>query len=542
MKKVEQHYWFGFAALIIVLIFMASVLWMRDHPFGIGWDEAEYFDRALSDLNHLKDDGLVAFVRGMLFEDTIRPPAYRLLVIPFTFVFGFSPATVRLVSLSIFVFGLVFVYLTAKNIAGPSAGAFALIFLSLSPIMIFSSLLFGTEYPLFLATTAMLFFLFRNWNRENDASYGWVGLGLSLGLGALAKTSFALVAGPVLAVSFLLSWRKIIANPKPKFFLRAAGLGLIIAFPWWILNYRPALWYAKYSSSFARHSLGPLSVSTFIKRLELYWQSAVGPMLSVLLIAVLLVFLFRRMGKHQTNISRTEGTVILVCFLSSLPIIFAQLIGKNDNLRHIAPALILMAVGMGILAKATFWTQARILAAAASFLFGVQLLMTVSPILNPVIYPTDVELFYRPPWLVMARAEQWDWEPLRELAHSYSIQEPAISFLGAGSEFNWPAITYPWALNKEGLTEVKWLWRYEDGPINWDKVMDSIIDSDLVLTAPNYVGDPADRQDLDNQYNQEFALRLENDPRFFGPIHLTLGRFEPVELAVFVNKSVLASH
>jgi hypothetical protein len=50
------------------------------------------------------------------------------------------------------------------------------------------------------------------------------------------------------------------------------------------------------------------------------------------------------------------------------------------------------------------------------------------------------------------------------------------------------------------------------------------------------VGQATDRQNLDNQYNREFADRLTADPLFQGPIHLQMGRFEPLEVLVFVKK------
>jgi hypothetical protein len=65
--------------------------------------------------------------------------------------------------------------------------------------------------------------------------------------------------------------------------------------------------------------------------------------------------------------------------------------------------------------------------------------------------------------------------------------------------------------------------------------MRTISTSDVVLTAPKYVGAPADKQDLDNQHNGEFLQRLKNDPRFKGPLVIYLGRFTPVEVAVFFN-------
>ena len=67
-----------------------------------------------------------------------------------------------------------------------------------------------------------------------------------------------------------------------------------------------------------------------------------------------------------------------------------------------------------------------------------------------------------------------------------------------------------------------WLWRYEDGPLDWQKVMDATGKSDIVLTAPHYVGEVRNKEDLDNQHNAEFAARLSADPFFRGPIRLEM--------------------
>jgi hypothetical protein len=98
---------------------------------------------------------------------------------------------------------------------------------------------------------------------------------------------------------------------------------------------------------------------------------------------------------------------------------------------------------------------------------------------------------------------------------------------------------YPWL--QQGLTfpDVTWLWRYEDGPIDWQKVMDSAAKSDLVLTAPHYIGQITDRQDTDNQHNAEFAERLAQDPRFLPPLHLLMGQLDPVEVLVFRKSNLV---
>jgi len=83
-----------------------------------------------------------------------------------------------------------------------------------------------------------------------------------------------------------------------------------------------------------------------------------------------------------------------------------------------------------------------------------------------------------------------------------------------------------------------WLWRYEDGPIDWQKVMNGAEHSDIVVTAPGYVGEELIQEDVDNRYNAEFAERLSRDPLFRGPIHLTMGRFAPIDVQVFVKSTL----
>jgi len=61
---------------------------------------------------------------------------------------------------------------------------------------------------------------------------------------------------------------------------------------------------------------------------------------------------------------------------------------------------------------------------------------------------------------------------------------------------------------------------------------------DIALTAPGFEGQATDRQDFDNRDNREFAERVSRDPRFRGPIRLKMGRFEPVEVTVFVKAAL----
>jgi hypothetical protein len=153
------------------------------------------------------------------------------------------------------------------------------------------------------------------------------------------------------------------------------------------------------------------------------------------------------------------------------------------------------------------------------------------------------------PWRSMIRYEQWDWSPVREISQNCGIETPKISFLGASRTFNPPEIQYPWVAaetstrNKELNipADPVWLWQYEQGAPDWNKLMDAAEQSDIVLTAPNYTGEPGSLDGLDNKYDAEFADRLERDSNFQKPIHVEMGRFTPVDVVVFVKSTYACS-
>ena len=67
----------------------------------------------------------------------------------------------------------------------------------------------------------------------------------------------------------------------------------------------------------------------------------------------------------------------------------------------------------------------------------------------------------------MARFEQWDLEPVWNIAQNCGLENPKIAFLGMGRPLNPPQIQYPWFLagdspsENNGFAEPLWLWRYE---------------------------------------------------------------------------------
>jgi len=536
--RAEGRSWLWFTALLVVLILVSATRWILDHPYGIHWDEALYFNDALWDIHNLHSGSLHQLGAILLGGDTYRPPAFRVLALPFFALFGFHTATARFVTLGFWLASACFIYLTTRRLASPVAAALAVLVFCLSPEVVSASIFFSTEGPLFLATSAMLYFLSVYWDDDLEHQRGWIGLGCAIALGFLSKASFILIAAPVLAFTFVSVRRKPLSSSATNSFFKAGALAFIIAGPWWIKNFGPAVRYTKFARDQYRNSLGAPSLVTWAHWITTVVLALIGPALSILIGLVVLASLRTIVIKKRLTLDPVHRTALLACGCAILPLVVIQLSGTNHLLRYLCPTVIPLAIAVGVLADATGWVRSRAALALSGSFAIVQLLMIVTPVLFPNTHPVDPGYFNGGlPWRIMVRFDQWDWKPLRVVTQNCGLAKPKISYLGMGRPFNSPQILYPWLVEGAATPELVWLWRYEQGPVDWERVMNSISDSDLVLTAPDFVGQVTDRQDLDNRYNREFAERLAGDPRFQGPIRLEMGRFEPVEVLVFLKKT-----
>jgi hypothetical protein len=328
---------------------------------------------------------------------------------------------------------------------------------------------------------------------------------------------------------------------------KAGAIALLVAAPWWLLNLKAAVVQTQSARGFVRDSLGPPSIATWLHWLSTVIQGLLGCAVSILIFLILIASFRKAVLRKEVILDSFQRVALGACACAGVPILIAQLSGTNHELRHITPAVIPLAIAIGVLADRTGWVRYRAYLAVSSALFCCQLIMLVTPVVFPNDHPVDLGFVNGSlPWRVMVRFDQWDWRPVRDLSYRCGIAMPKISFLGSGRAFCPPQIEYPWVVHETAtrkavldFPDVTWLWRYEDGPIDWGKVMDTVGRSDIVLTAPHYLGEVKNKEDLDNQYNAEFASRLSQDPRFRGPIRLEMGRFEPVEVDVFLKKSLV---
>ncbi len=482
----------------------------------------------------------------ILIKSFGRPPAYRVFALPTLGLFGFHTLTVRLVSLACLALSSLFVYLAARRVASPVAGGFAALVFCLSPLVISASMWFSTEGPLYVATSAMLYYVFRCWTDKFEHWGNWLGLGLAMGIGLLAKASFVAIVVPVLLLWLAVGRRGAQGIPVLTSQWKAGLVGLLVAGPWWLLNIKAAISWAQYARGFESNSLGAPSPITWLRWLSTVGQSLLGYGLSILILLVVTAALREKIVRKRILLDPLQKLAVGTCACAGAPIVLMQLTGTNHLLRHITPAVIPLAIAVGVLADLSGWARAGVPIAISIVLFCAQLLMIVAPVLFPNNRPAMAGFANgQYPWQVMARVEQWNWTPVDDISRNCGLDSPKISYVGEGRALNPPQIERPWfaaagstSLVNYPYPDVTWLWRFEEGPIDWQKVMTSAEQSDIAITAPNLSGEVTDGSKSNNRHNSEFADRLSRDPHFREPIHLKMGRFEPVEVLLFLNKNL----
>jgi hypothetical protein len=546
--KSLSSVWYFFAPAALAAILVAAVYWSLAHPYGIHWDESQYLNDIQIDGQRFRTGHLFKLAGRILIRNFGRPPAYRLLGFPLVGVFGYHTTEARLVSLACYALSAFFVFLAVRRIATPAAGAFAVLVFALSPEIVSASIFFGTDTSLYLATAAMLYFVFASWSDGEQRTNNWVGLGCAVGLGFLAKTSFILIALPVFAFWLAASHWGVLKIPSLASQRKAGLLAVLIAAPWWGLNISRAMTFVRFARGDVGNSLGPPSLGTWTRWFSTVLRCLLGPGIAIL-IALILIALLVRLLRKRLILSNLQKAAVGACVCAGLPIIAAQLSGTNHLLRHITPSVVPLAVMVGLLASVSGWMKSRVATVGSVILLAAQAAVLIEPVVHPNRVALDLGFANGAlPSRTMIRFDQWDWRPVQNLADSCGLESPKIYLLGGGRAFNPPQIQFPWVVRATSTTDAKlsipdvtWLWRSTDGIPDWQKITNAVEQGDIIITAPQYSGEVKGKEDPDDQFNAEFEKRLLLDPRFQGPFLFEMGRFAPVKIAVFAKKGLSCS-
>jgi hypothetical protein len=512
-STVPSRIYTGSLIVLILLTVFQQISFALNNPFPTGWDEAVYVNTLASDFYAFKKGGISEYLKHLILQDRIRPPAFRILAFLFVLVAGPGTTALRLGSIMFFYLTIGLVYLTIRRIADHSSACIAILVPLTSPISIQVTRIFGTEYPLFFATAGMLLCIAFILYEKSCKWWQWIALGVFIGIGALSKVSFVAIApGPIL---FLLC-AELVRKRISVGWVYAGSVALLIAGPWWFYNYTEARDYATYSVNFVRHSLGPLS-STMLYS---WFHSAVRSLFGFSMFCFICFFCARILFCAVYRVApsvliRTRWIYIsLICTAASVPLLVAQLIGQNHSVRLISPIVIPVALLCGI-GFQSLHCYSRYFILIGVVMVGIHIL----PLFQAQQYSTT----------------RYDWSSLRSMCLERGILRPKIAHLGNAAFFNPPQITFPWEQAGEQVQE-NWLWRYEYGPIDLEALYKRALQSSVVLTAPHLIGSAADRQELDNRYNKTFADMLIKDPSFDGPYEISVGGLGVDGVVVFFRR------
>ncbi|HEV2329061.1 MAG TPA: glycosyltransferase family 39 protein [Verrucomicrobiae bacterium] len=529
--KSKGLYWPLLALATVLLITVASLIWNYEHPFGFNWDESVYLDEMQTDVGQFHAHGVSGAIKAWLVGDPLRPPAYRVFAFPFALLFGPSPFVLRFVATLFRAFTLALVYLGICRVGGRAAAALSVILLDLCPDFIFFGTVFYNEYVLYLAVAGMCCFVFRSWNQCVGSVFNCLGLGVFLGIGALAKASFPVLAGCFLGIIAFLSLCKRIAGPSPQFLLNASVVGALIAVPWWLLNFRSGLGYVRYAVNFSRGSMGPVGIGSALRYLLRFLQEGLGLPIACLCITLLIVASIRYFRARQLQVPGASSWAVISLLLAPLPTLLAPLATHNQVMYHTSQALILLAAGFALLAENEGWLSSPIALVIVTIVIVAQLALTLTPVILRQQYPGQ-----RFAWTTLGRWEQWDWNQFRVLLRSQGLKQPTIGYIGLIGPLNPPQIQYPWISHNEMPPPVTLLWRQEDGTPEMTALVAAAGTNEVVFTVPD-LATGATQEDLaDNLYNTGFAERMQNNRDFGTPLHLRMGRFHPADVWIFIQK------
>lgn len=223
-----------------------NFFWMQEtlKVYPRYFDQANYIYKGIKYTHILKDEGAVRFLHTVFTWDTPRAPLYSLAMMPFLRAGGDSPLTAYLATLSFLLLFLLAVYWLGKDLGGSWVGLLAVVILAGSASFINQSRDHLSEFPLAALLAFTLLCLIKS-NRLS--SPGWSALaGTGMGLCLLMKTmAVAFLPGLVLYPLYRL-WRDPDKKNKAFSFLIIIGLCLLVAGPFYIMNFKEIFQYLFY--------------------------------------------------------------------------------------------------------------------------------------------------------------------------------------------------------------------------------------------------------------------------------------------------------
>lgn len=419
----------GGLVAVLALVLTASATWIASHEQPIHADEALYLRELHRDVSFYEASGPWRLLKAWFFEDVYRPPAYRVFAFVPALIFGVTPSVARASNVALLLIATAVLFQMIRQRLDTRAAVVVTAILLSTPGVIVNASWYGTEATSYLVLTCTLFFLLRDLDSPHLRLGTVVGLGISLGVGCLTKTSFAPPAAAAV-VAFLVvrvmggSARRTVRDLTVAFFI-----ALLIALPWWLYNVRPALSFAAWASGDTAYKLGGSGMSSFGAWLHALVVFGSG-VVQLLCVAVLIDWSRLPPTPH--------ATVAAVALSAAIPLpVLAFLSGNHE------PRLISAAFFPASVALAAFMNRRPLVRSAVMVL-----LLTASALLYaPHVPPHPMQL-----GVAFQRWDQFDWAPLKRMIDERQSQPRRIVTLVQTPAINASQIAYAW----RGSNEPAW--------------------------------------------------------------------------------------
>jgi hypothetical protein len=483
-------------------------------PFPDDYDETNYINEVCADRSILMNQGLVEFARHFVLSGGIRPPGYRLAGFFVGLASQPSPAMLRSLSLlSLFVTALL-LFLSGKEISGTNAGIVWASAFAFSMGAVSAALNFGTETTfLYPALAGSLYGVARWFHRVRPDAVTLGALALSAALGSFSKVTFFAVCAPLIGAAMLLAPETDQRRRSLLAIFAAVAGGTLVTIPWWLANWRGALWFAKFSSRWSIDSDVPWVINAATNLLGVPF--AIG-------FLIFFCWILVRANSLRKVPNRTPWNFVFVCLAGCLPLVALHIASPNHMMRLLTPALIPGIGVVAVLLDLDGLLKRRVVSAFIALLLVVQ---------TGIIARQIPRMVFQDPW---------DWGRLREVVRAYGLPNPAIVLVGLTETFNPPQIQYPWLCHGEALPEPEWPYGrggFENRPIDWSKLNSVLEQADVVLTAPRSLFGSSPDGQIDGQNNDELARRLRERSDVWTPVNLDFGMDSKTNILAFFRKN-----
>ena len=392
MPSSQERPWLRGALAVVAAITLARLLWLALNTPDLYADEAQYW----------------VWAQDLRFGYVTKPPLVAWLIAGTTALCGDGEGCIRLSSPLLHAATALLLGASAARLFSPSAAFWTAAVYATLPAVSISSAIISTDPALLTAWAAALLALVRL--REGAGLWAWTLLGVSVGLGLLAKYAMVgFLGGLALALLFDRPTRAAFARgPGP---LLAGALALAIVSPNLAWNLAHGLATIRHVGENANLRGGPSFRP--IEGLEFLGAQfgVFGPITFALLLSVL----------SRRTTWTTPTTRLLALFVAPMGLVMlAQSFASRANANWAAP--IYLAGTLLVVAWALGQARAMLLRAAVALHLGAALIIFAGP---PALAAAGIELPRRmDPWM-----RQRGWSALGAAVSRLAAEHPGARLL-----------------------------------------------------------------------------------------------------------------